>query len=242
MLSTNDLCTLVSCIDLTSLNTDDTPERIAKLCDQAVTPLGHVAAVCIYPAFVSQAWQQLMKTPVKIATVVNFPGGSESVEKITQTLQQAILGGASEIDAVIPQNNNTNDIINMIKLCKKLCGDKAQLKIILETGHKSPEEIKETSQIAVTHGADFLKTSTGKINIGATPEAAKIMLEVIKNAHSSTPIGFKASGGVKTVEQAEVYVHLAKTILGDSAFSPEHFRIGASSLLKEILCAFPSQS
>src|SRR5690348_8646312 len=129
MLTTTELRTLVSCLDLTSLNTDDTPERIAQLCKQAITPLGHVACVCIYPAFVSQAWQLLMETPVKIATVVNFPNGDESLEKITQAIQKAILDGATEIDAVIPQNNkNTtddithkNNIHNFIAHCKKLC-------------------------------------------------------------------------------------------------------------------------
>src|SRR5262245_6139961 len=148
MLTTTEIRTLVSCIDLTSLNSDDTPERIAKLCTQAITPLGPVAAVCVYPAFVSQAWKQLMETPVKIATVVNFPGGNESFEEITQTIQQAILDGASEIDAVIPQNSN-NHLSEFISHCKKLCGNKAQLKVILETGNKSPEEIESISQIAI---------------------------------------------------------------------------------------------
>ncbi len=114
MLTTTDIRTLVSCIDLTSLNADDTPERIAKLCTQAITPLGPVACVCIYPAFVPQAWKHLMETSVKIATVVNFPGGDESFEKITQTIQQAILDGASEIDAVIPQNTKNNNLPNIL--------------------------------------------------------------------------------------------------------------------------------
>ncbi len=121
------------------------------------------------------------------------------------------------------------------------------LKIILETGNKSAEEIEQTSQIALEHGADFLKTSTGKINIGATPEAAKIMLEAIQkfpqlHPTQSRSIGFKASGGVRTLEQAETYIHLLKSILGNHAFSPKYFRMGASSLLEEILCAFPNQS
>lgn len=239
MLTSNELRTLVSCIDLTSLNTDDTPERIARLCEKAMTPHGHVACVCIYPAFVAQAWQQLMETPIKIATVVNFPGGDESIEKITETLKQAIIDGATEIDAVIPQNNK-NNISGFITHCKKLCADKALLKIILETGNKSLEEIAEISDIAIKSGADFLKTSTGKINIGATPEAAEVMLNAIKN--QSKPVGFKASGGVKTLEQAEIYMNLTRDILGYHAFSPERFRIGASSLLEDILCAFPNQS
>lgn len=248
MLTTTELRTLVSCIDLTSLNSDDTPERITKLCQQAITPLGPVACVCIYPAFVSQAWQQLMETPVKIATVVNFPGGDESLEKITETIKQAILDGATEIDAVIPQNSKNNiNISDFVSHCKKLCVDKALLKIILETGNKSPEEIAKISEIAIHSGADFLKTSTGKINTGATPEAAKIMLEAINKFSQTHPtqshsIGFKASGGVRTLEQAEIYIHLTKTILGNHAFSPERFRIGASSLLEDILCAFPNQS
>ena len=234
-----DLRTLISCIDLTSLNDHDSLESITALCQQAMTPQGPVAAVCIYPAFVSHAWQCLMETPVKIATVVNFPTGNEPIETVTNTIQQAILDGATEIDIVIPKEN----IKHFIRHCKNLCGNKALLKVILETGNKSLGEIEKISTIAIEQDADFLKTSTGKINIGATPEAAEIILNTIKKLNNPNKLtGFKASGGIRTLIQAKIYIDLIKNILGTQAFHPSRFRIGASSLLEEILCAFPNQS
>jgi deoxyribose-phosphate aldolase len=225
---------LVSCIDLTSLNNKT---DIHELCEKAMTPLGSVAAVCIYPEFVSKTWALLMNTPIKIATVVNFPYGDESRNKINKTIQQAILDGASEIDMVIPHSNPAETI----KYSKILCGDKAILKIILETGKLFPIQIQKLSEIAIENGADFIKTSTGKKNIGATPEAARIILEVIKDSQKS--VGFKASGGIRTLEQARIYINLVKEILGENAFNPKQFRMGASTLLENIfLCESQNQN
>ncbi len=230
-----DLQKLISCLDLTDLNDsyhDDQQHgeiQIEKLCHKASTPYGNVAAVCIYPQFVNFVRKTLIKNPIKIATVVNFPKANDSLEKITQDIQQAILDGASEIDAVMPHD----DLGEFVQHCKSLCGDKIILKIILETGGLNDDQIKQKSNIAIQHGADFLKTSTGKVPIGATPNAAKIMLNCIKM--SGKPIGFKASGGVRTVQDALIYVTLVREILGESAFSPRYFRIGASQLLDEIL-------
>lgn len=231
-----DLKILLSCLDLTDLSENCTEAAIQKLCGQAITQQGAVAAVCVYPQFVSQAWQLLMNTPIKIATVVNFPHANDSREKIQAAIKQAILDGASEIDAVMPHDDDGS----FVEFCKKLCGDKVILKIILETGGLDPALIAQKSKLAIQQGADFLKTSTGKTAIGATPEAANIILTHIKN--SGKPIGFKASGGVKTLEDAQIYVNLTREILGESAFSPTRFRIGTSRLLEDILCAFPNQS
>ena len=227
-----DLKTLLHCIDLTNLNDQGQESEITTLCTQATTPKGNVAAVCIYPRFVSLVWKNLMQSPIKIATVVNFPTPNESFEKIADDIQQAILDGATEIDAVMPHDDNGE----FVRHCKKQCGDKASLKIILETGELDDKTIERNSTIAIEAGADFLKTSTGKVPVGATPRAATIMLNCIKN--SGKPVGFKASGGVKTLEDAAIYVNLTREILGDAAFSPSRFRIGASRLLEDILCAF----
>ena len=228
-----DLKKLLHCIDLTNLNDQCTEADIKKLCHAAITSQGNVAAVCLYPPFVSLASQLLMNTQIKIATVVNFPKATDSLEKITYDVQQAILDGASEIDAVMPHEDDGA----FVRHCKKLCGNKILLKIILETGELDESHIEKKSKIAIEHGADFLKTSTGKVSIGATPRAAILMLTTIKN--SGKPVGFKASGGIKTVNDAGIYVSLVKEILGEPAFSPRRFRIGASKLLDEILCAFP---
>jgi len=227
-----DLKTLLHCLDLTNLNDHDGEAEIQKLCHAATTTQGNVAAVCIYPQFVGLTWKNLIKQPIKIATVVNFPKANDSLEKITHDIQQALLDGATEIDAVMPHDDNGEFVAH----CKKLCGDKAVLKIILESGEIDEKLIEKKSHLAIQHGADFLKTSTGKVSVGATPVAATIMLTAIKN--SGKPVGFKASGGIKTLEDASVYVNLVKKILGESAFSPARFRIGTSRLLEDILCAF----
>ncbi|MDX2164550.1 MAG: deoxyribose-phosphate aldolase [Gammaproteobacteria bacterium] len=231
-----DLKTLLNCIDLTNLNDNGQESEIAQLCSQATTAQGNVGAVCIYPRFVSFVWKKLMHSPIKIATVVNFPKPNESFDKVAHDIQQAILDGATEIDAVMPHDDNGE----FVQYCKKHCGDKASLKIILESGELDDKTIERKSILAIQAGADFLKTSTGKIPVGATPRAATIMLNCIKN--SGKPVGFKASGGVKTLEDAAIYVNLAREILGDAAFSPSRFRIGASRLLEDILCAFPNQN
>ena len=231
-----DLKKLLHCIDLTNLNDGGNDAEIIKLCSQANTSQGNVAAVCIYPQFVSLVWKDLIKQPIKIATVVNFPKAKDSFEKITHDIQQAILDGATEIDAVMPHDDNGEFVAH----CKKLCGDKAILKIILESGELDDKTIERNSNIAIQNGADFLKTSTGKTSVGATPRAATIMLNSIKN--SGKPVGFKASGGIKTLEEAAIYVNLTREILGEAAFSPNRFRIGTSRLLEDILCAFQNQN
>jgi deoxyribose-phosphate aldolase len=222
---------IIPYIDLTSLNEDDTEEKIAMLCQKAQTPLGNVAAVCLYPAFVATAWKNLIEPSIKIATVANFPSGHIPIKEVSQIIKKAILDGAAEIDVVIPPH----DMGNFIAHCKMLCGDKTLLKVILETGILSPIQIQEYSEIAIENGADFLKTSTGKIPQGATIAAATTILETIKR--SQKPIGFKVSGGVKTVKEAQAFIELFIGFFGKEALSPARFRIGASTLLENILQA-----
>jgi deoxyribose-phosphate aldolase len=227
---------LVSMIDLTSLNHDDSDEKIISLCQQAQTKIGNVAAVCVYPQFVALAKQQLSNTTIAIATVVNFPDGDDDIKTVVADINNAIANGATEIDAVIPyqQLKTKHDqlIDEFVAQCKQACGD-ITLKAILETGELSNKEILQASRRAISGGADFLKTSTGKVAVNATLAATEIMLHAIKN--SGKDIGLKASGGVRTVEQAKAYLEQARDIIGEKFIQPNTFRIGASGLLDAIL-------
>ena len=229
---------LIQYLDLTSLNSDDTPETIETLCQQAVTRHGNVAAVCIYPKFVKQAKALLENTDIKIATVCNFPSGNANQALVLREIENALADGANEIDMVIPHQSyvigQVQPTTGLIKAAKQLCSDKACLKVILEVGglfdlHK----ISQASTDALASGADFIKTSTGKVPNGATPAAAFVMLSAIKAGGGKA--GFKAAGGVRSVKQAIGYVAIAKQLMGNEWVTPDHFRIGASSLLNEIL-------
>lgn len=229
---------LLQFIDLTSLNDSDTIETVSAVCQKAVTPLGHVAAVCFYPQFVKFAKSKLANTPVNIATVVNFPYGNDSPEQVLSMTHQAIVDGANEIDVVFPYvdflKGDKETPYELIRQCKAVCGETILLKVILETGALTHDALIAEVSYNVSHaGADFLKTSTGKISVGATLDAARVMLETIKKIPRS--IGLKISGGVRTIDQAEQYIKLAQHIMGREWISPAHFRIGASQLLDQIL-------
>lgn len=236
--------TLVLCqkiyhlIDLTSLGENDTEESVAKFFNNAVSPLGHVAAVCVYPRFVSLAATQFQKTQIKIATVVNFPEGNDSIEGALVTMNGAIHDGVHEIDVVFPYRRflagDTNYALEFISACKAGCGSNVLLKVILETGaYESEEQIAKAAATAIAGGAEFLKTSTGKIPQGANLNAAAVLLNTIKK--SGKKIGFKVSGGVRTVEQAAHYLELTDNILGKGWVVPTTFRIGASQLVETML-------
>lgn len=227
-----------SLLDLTSLNETDDAARIAALCNKAQGPLGHVAAVCVFPCFVKQVSTILANTSIKIATVTNFPFGTEAIESVNQSIFDSIHHGAHEIDVVFPYvrylAGEKKQACDFITECKKMCGEDILLKVILETGAiKDPLLVTEISQRVILAGADFLKTSTGKIATGATLEAATLMLTAIKST-SSQSVGFKASGGIRTIEQALQYIQLAEKIMGADWVNPEHFRLGASSLVDSI--------
>lgn len=233
---------ILSLIDLTSLNDTDNEEVIAALCKKAITHGEHVAAVCVYPQFVKQAAETFSGKPVKIATVANFPGASSSVDTVVESIATSIRNGANEIDVVFPYMQylagDKTGAYDLIRACRHACGKNVLLKVILETGVlKEAAVITDVSRHVLLAGADFLKTSTGKISIGATPEAAKAMLLVIKekSAKLKRSFGFKASGGVRTVEQAEQYISLAEEIMGAEWVKPENFRLGASQLVDALV-------
>jgi deoxyribose-phosphate aldolase len=230
---------IYSLIDLTSLNFNDTEATITQLCQQATSTLGHVAAVCIYPKFIPLAKKLLTNSDVKIATVVNFPEGSQSLATVVGDIQKAIKLGAQEIDVVMPYQEylakKYAEVKNFIHACKNACGEDVLLKVILETGAlQQAAIISQASKDVILAGADFIKTSTGKINIGATLEAAEAMLTTIHDLKLNRAVGFKTSGGVRTIEQAKNYLMLAESIMGKNWISPQTFRIGASQLVKEL--------
>lgn len=231
----------LSLMDLTSLTNSESDQDIISLCQQAKSPAGETAAICIFPRFIPLARKALkaQETPqVKIATVTNFPHGNDDIDIALAETKAAVAYGADEVDLVFPyralmQGNETIGF-DMVKVCKQACGDSAKLKVIIESGElKSDTLIEKASEISINAGADFIKTSTGKVPVNATPEAAKIMLEVIKN--KNTNVGFKPAGGVRNAEDAKVYLDLADNILGEDWADANHFRFGASSLLASLL-------
>ncbi|GAB4223984.1 MAG: deoxyribose-phosphate aldolase [Gammaproteobacteria bacterium] len=230
---------LIPLIDLTLLTEHDDHGSVEGICMQAMTGLGHVAAVCIWPEFVSFVKDILSETPVRIASVANFPNGDDKTDHVLKTIAQAIRDGADEMDVVMPYQKllagEIDAVRAFIKACKISCGHQIKLKIILETGALADNElITQASELAIASGADFLKTSTGYHAVGATPIAAELMLKAIKSSGRSN-VGFKASGGIKTLEQAQAYLILAEKIMGKEWVSPHTFRIGSSSLLANLL-------
>lgn len=243
----HDITTSLTCMDLTSLNDNDTINDIQALCDKASTSIGNVAAVCVYPEFIWTAksyLKQLGYTSVKVATVTNFPHGGDNLDIAIRETSLALGAGADEVDLVFPYQawlSGNKDIgIKMVSECKMLCQDRgAKLKVIIETGVlKEPATIKEVSIACIKAGADFIKTSTGKVDINATLEAAEIMLSAIKEENAQDICGFKAAGGVRTADEASDYLNLARKIMGDSWVNPNNFRFGASGLLSNLLSAY----
>lgn len=186
-------------LDLTSLNETDDSASLVSLCCQAVKESSHVAAVCVYPEFVMQAVKALQNRQVKVATVANFPQGTDSIAAVTTAIQKSVQQGAQEIDVVFPYPSylagEKKWAQEFIRGCKKACGATVLLKVILETGAlQDLKIIAEASQDMLLAGADFLKTSTGKIAVGATLEAADVMLQAIKKnvCRAATTHGFKS--------------------------------------------------
>ncbi|WP_260426517.1 deoxyribose-phosphate aldolase [Conchiformibius steedae] len=234
---------ILSLMDLTSLNEDDTPERIRSLCAKAVQPIGKVAAVCVYPHFVALTKQELAAHPdIAIATVVNFPSGQESSEQVLADTRQVLADGANEIDLVFPYRDfaagNQQTAAELTAAVAKLCREaNAKLKVILETGELDAATARAAADCALANGADFLKTSTGKTPHGASPEAAEILLAAIAEADKSSSAGIKLSGGVRDIAAAEGYIRQAEAAFGADWVNPAHFRIGASALLDALLAA-----
>lgn len=229
----------LSFMDLTTLNNDDTREVIEDLCQRAAINGTSVAAVCVFPEWVAVAKQCLHEHDLdtKVATVTNFPDGSANVARAAAETERAIAAGADEVDVVLPYGallkGDESTPAELVRECKDLCGDSARLKVIIESGElEQHDKIVLASELAIANGADFIKTSTGKVSINATLKAAEAMLGVIKA--SKTDCGFKAAGGIRTLKDAIQYIELAERLMGKDWVTADNFRIGASSLLQDI--------
>ena len=219
-------------LDLTDLSDQANETGTLQLCARAVAAPGPVAAICIWPQFLKLARQTLKASPVRIATVVNFPTGNSNCGLIGSDITEAIADGADEIDLVLPWRaflaGDAEIARDMVAEARGSCGDKT-LKVILETGeYPDQAAVRAASELAIAAGADFIKTSTGKTRTSATPAAARTMLEAIRA--SGKPVGLKPSGGLRTLADAKTYLDLADEIMGPGWATAKTFRFGASGL------------
>ena len=235
-------------VDLTTLEGADTAGKVRHLCAKAVCPaptipeIPSVAAICVYPQLVATAKEALRGSGVRVASVATgFPAGQVSLEAKLRDTEDAVAAGADEIDMVISREaflaGDDTRVMGEIVAVKERCGD-AHLKVILETAELgSYDHVRHASMLAMDAGGDFIKSSTGKAASGATPEVCLVMLEAIRDYAERTGriVGFKAAGGVSTSKAALHRLVLVKETLGDEWLTPDRFRIGASSLLNDLL-------
>lgn len=232
---------VLALLDLTSLNSGDDMPHIVQLCRQALTPYGNVAAVCVAPRFVHVARRTLNSLggrAVRVASVCNFPAGDAARQDVLDEVRRTLSEGADEIELVYPwqalRAGQPSGAVELIRACKALCGPYHRLTVILESGELGdPALIRTASREAIAGGADFLKTSTGKASVQATPEAARVMLDCIVEAGAK--VGFKACGGLPGLADAQVYLALAESLLRAQWVSPEHLRFTDSALLDDLL-------
>jgi len=237
----------VSMMDLTTLEGKDSSGKVRQMCQKARWPhdrkdIPSCAAVCVYPKFVAIAKDALQGSTVKVASVATaFPSGLSALSVKLDDVRRAVESGADEIDMVIDRGamlmGQYNAVFDEIVATKEACGA-AHLKVILETGELgSYDVVRKASQIAMLAGADFIKTSTGKIQPAATPPVTLVMLEAIRDFYYATGkiIGMKPAGGIRTAKQALHYLVMVKETLGDRWLTPDLFRFGASTLLNDVL-------
>jgi deoxyribose-phosphate aldolase len=222
-------------VDLTALGEDDTEAQIEALCARALEY--GVAAVCIGPQFVPLARQRLGTGPVRLATVANFPDGSDDLARAAAETAAAVQAGADEVDVVAPldalMEGDVGLVTELVQACKAVA-DARTLKVILETGRLAePARIAAAARAAIMAGADFLKTSTGRFPTGATLEAAAVLLAVIDEADGR--VGLKLAGGIRTTQQAAQYLYLVDHTMGSGWTSPATLRFGASALLDDLV-------
>lgn len=237
----NILKRILSVIDLTTLEGSDTSLKIHELCMAAKTY--QTAAVCIYPIFVEQAKAELKDTNIKVASVAGgFPSGQLPLDLKLAEIKYVLSKGVDEVDTVISRgllmSQKVDEVADTLKAIHYLTQNKVLLKIILETGElQTLTLIKQAAQIAIDSGADFIKTSTGKIKRGVTSDALIMMCLVIREEYLKTgrKIGIKIAGGISDVNIAIEYFKIIEYILGEQWLIPLYFRIGASRLLKDII-------
>jgi deoxyribose-phosphate aldolase len=228
-------------VDLTLLADDATEAEVAALCARGLD--AGVAAVCVWPRFVPFAKAKLIHTPVRLATVANFPDGSDDLARAARETADALAAGADEVDVVAPVQAVLDGDVGLVTELVQACRAKAperMLKVILETGRlEEPARIAAAARAAIMGGCDMLKTSTGKHRVGATLEAAAVLLAVLEEADGR--VGVKFSGGIRTTQNAAAYLHLVDHFLGAGWTSPETLRFGASTLLDDLTRVLGSQ-
>lgn len=247
---------LFGCIELTSLRVTDNEDVILALTERvnrftdANPDFPHLAGLCVYPRFVSLVSQSLEADGIEISTVTGgFPASQTYPEVKTIETALALKDGATEIDTVLPVgyflDGDYETVCDEIQEIKAVCGEDVPLKVILETGAlQTAVNIKKAALMAIYSGADFIKTSTGKIEPGATPAAVYVMCQTIKEYYekTGTRIGLKIAGGVKTAAQAVDYYSIVKEVLGQDWLTPTLLRIGASGLANNLLSAIKGEN
>ena len=241
-------------IDLTTLEGADTPGKVRALSTKAVQPdpgdpsIPSVAAVCVYPSLVAVACRALAGSTVNVASVATaFPSGQAPLDVKLEDVRAAVKAGADEIDMVIDRgaflSGRLGQVYDEVVAVKEACGD-AHLKVILETGELGTyDAVRRASLIAIAGGADFIKTSTGKVSPAATLPVTLCMLEVIRDVYDETglAVGMKPAGGIRTAKQAIQYLCVLHETLGVEWLTPDRFRFGASSLLNDLLLQLRKQ-
>lgn len=244
-----ELC--LSAIDLTTLTCQDSVESVTAFARRAVDfwekypAVKNVASICVYPSFVETVGVAVDGTPMRITSVAGgFPSSQTFLEVKMLEVAMAIENGADEVDIVLNVGKMLqgayDDAANEVEMIRSEMDEGVVLKVILETGAlKTPELIRKASLLSMHAGADFIKTSTGKIDVAATPEAAVVMCQAIADFYKQTgkKVGFKAAGGVRTPEDAAVYYTIVENILGKEWLNTDLFRIGASSAANNLLSA-----
>jgi len=235
----------IACMDLTTLEGKDSPGKVRSVCARAISPapdVRSVAAVCVYPTLVPECVRALEGSSVLVASVATaFPSGLSPLDVKLRETREAVAMGADEIDMVIDRGallaGRESEVFAQIVAVKEACGQ-ARLKVIIEAGELgSYALIRRACDLALAAGADFIKTSTGKIPISTTPGIALLMAESLRDHHRKTgrTAGLKLAGGIRTTKAALGYLSLIKETLGDAWLHPDRFRIGASSLLDDLL-------
>lgn len=226
----------LQCLDLTSLNEAETEADIETLCRRAQSPFGPVAAVCVWPRFVGLA-RRLLPAGIRVAAVANFPAGALDLPLALADVRAIAGAGGDEVDVVLPyralMQGRVTECADFLAAVRE-ASRPLTLKVIIESGElATPALIAQATRLALAAGADFVKTSTGKTAVSATPEAAAVMLAEIASGGFGRA-GFKASGGIRTVSDALPYLQLAARQLGSQARYPQRLRLGASALLNDV--------
>lgn len=242
------LKTIFQCIDFTTLEAFDNETKINDFCSKALSFKDNdlhisVPAVCIYSPFVRQAKELLRGSDIKVATVAcAFPSGQMPFELKRREVEYCVEQGSDEVDMVISRGTflagRLDEVYEEIKSVREACAPPVRLKVILETGElKSVENIRRASEIAIKAGADFIKTSTGKSPVSATPLAAIIMCDTIKEYFEATGrmVGFKPAGGMSTIDDALTYFYIVREVLGERWLNKDYFRVGTSRLAGKVM-------